>query len=70
MTSKFPRSSYYLPRVFKDTYSHVKTHDKCQKVGNISKRNELPQHGILELVNFYFLGIDCMKSFPSSFRNQ
>ena len=38
-------------------------------MGNISKRHEMPLHGILVVQLFYVWGIDFMGPFPYSFRN-
>ena len=38
-------------------------------MGNISRRNEMPQQGILVVQIFYVWGIDFMGPFPSSFGN-
>ncbi|XP_058010458.1 uncharacterized protein LOC131183818 [Hevea brasiliensis] len=43
---------------------------RCQRVGNISRKNEMPQQGILEIELFDVWGIDFMGPFPSSFGNK
>ncbi|KAA3466483.1 reverse transcriptase [Gossypium australe] len=43
--------------------------DRCQRIRNISKRDEMPQTGIIEVEVFDVWGIDFMKSFSSSFGN-
>ncbi|XP_078171369.1 uncharacterized protein LOC144565476 [Carex rostrata] len=40
--------------------------DKCQRTGNISKRNEMPLNSILEVELFDVWGIDFMGPFPPS----
>ena len=45
----------------------VKTCDRCQRVGNISRRHELPLTNILEVKIFDVWGIDFMGPFPPSF---
>lgn len=65
---KFCNRVYYSLTLFKDTYSYAKTCGKCQKVGNISKGNELSQYGFLELQVFNVLGIDFMGPLLSPFR--
>ena len=42
-THKILQSGFYWPTLFKDCFEWV----KCQRIGNISKRNEMPMHGIL-----------------------
>ncbi|XP_050894797.1 uncharacterized protein LOC127101414, partial [Lathyrus oleraceus] len=44
--------------------------DRCQRKGNISRRDEMPQKGILEVEIFDVWGIDFMGPFPSSFGNK
>ncbi|CAN6543452.1 unnamed protein product [Malus baccata var. baccata] len=43
--------------------------DKCQRVGNLSQRNEMPQQSILVIELFDVWGIDFMGPFPSSHGN-
>ncbi|CAM8938028.1 unnamed protein product [Rhodiola kirilowii] len=43
--------------------------DSCQRTGNISKRDEMPQKGMLEVEIFDVWGIDYMGPFPSSYGN-
>ena len=45
-----------------------KTCDRCQKMGNISRRHELPLTNILEVEIFDVWRIDFMGPFPPSFR--
>ena len=47
----------------------MKYFDKCQIMGNINRRNEMPLQGILVVQIFDVLGIDFMGPFPPSFRN-
>ncbi|XP_021728773.1 uncharacterized protein LOC110695856 [Chenopodium quinoa] len=44
----------------------MKACDSCQRIGNISRRHEMPQTGILEVEIFDVWGIDYMGPFPSS----
>ena len=46
---------FYWPSLFRDSYSFCKSCEHCQKTGNISQRNEMPQT------------IDFMGPFPISF---
>ncbi|CAM8940392.1 unnamed protein product [Rhodiola kirilowii] len=59
-------SGFFWPSVFRDSYEHCRKCDRCQRVGNISARNEMPQ--VLILVNdvFDIWGIDFMGPFPVS----
>ena len=47
IAKKILQSGFYLPTLFKDYYEWVKHCDRCQRMGNISKRNEMPLQGIL-----------------------
>lgn len=59
-----------LADLFKDAHDFVLTCDKCQRTGNISRRNEMPQKGIMEVELFDVWGIDFMGHFPSSHGNE
>ena len=41
-THKILQSGFYLPTLFKDRFEWVKHCDKCQRMSNISRRNEMP----------------------------
>ena len=36
------QSGFYLPSLFKDAHAFVSTCDRCQRMGNISRRDEGP----------------------------
>ena len=42
---KILQSGFYWPTLFKDCAEWVKLCDRCQKIGNISSRNEMPLKG-------------------------
>ncbi|XP_074278683.1 uncharacterized protein LOC141602278 [Silene latifolia] len=63
---KILESGFYWPNIFKDAHIFTKTCDKCQRVGNISRRNEMPQQPMLYLEVFDVWGIDFMGPFPKS----
>ena len=44
---KILQSGFYWPTLFKDCFEWVKHCDNCQRMGNISRRNEMPLQGIL-----------------------
>jgi len=67
---KVLQNGFYWPTLFKDARGFIEKCDRCQRVGNISKRNEMPLNNILEVEIFYVWGIDFMGPFPSSFSNQ
>ncbi|XP_024013394.1 uncharacterized protein LOC112087755 [Eutrema salsugineum] len=56
--------------MFKDAQGVVSRCDSCQRHGNISKRNEMPQNLIFEVEVFDCWGIDFMGPFISSHGNQ
>ena len=66
---KILQLDFYWPTLFKDYFKWVKCYDKCQRMGNISRRNEMPKQGILVVQIFYVWEIDFIGPFPSSFRN-
>ncbi|CAM8929194.1 unnamed protein product [Rhodiola kirilowii] len=59
-TAKILQSGFYWPNAFKDMYQFVKACNECQRMGNISRRDEMPQKGILEVEVFDVWGIDFM----------
>ncbi|CAM8963625.1 unnamed protein product [Rhodiola kirilowii] len=65
-TSKTLQSGFYWPSMFKDTYEFVKACNECQRMGNIARREEMPQKGILEVEIFDVWGVDFMGPLPSS----
>ena len=66
---KILQSGFYWPIIFRDYAEWVKLCDRCQKIGNISSRNEMPLRGILVVQIFNVWGIDFMGPSPPSFRN-
>jgi hypothetical protein len=67
--SKILQVGLYWPNIWKDVHAAVKKCDRCQRTGNISRRDEMPQKGILEVEIFEVWGIDFMGPFPPSFGN-
>ena len=67
--AKVLQSGFYWPNLFKDAHHFVSTSDKCQRMGSISKWDELPLQPILEVELFDIWGMDLMGPFPSSFSN-
>ncbi|XP_056856781.1 uncharacterized protein LOC130506167 [Raphanus sativus] len=68
--AKVLQAGFWWPHMFKDTQDFVSRCDSCQRRGNITKRNEMPQNPILEVEVFDVWGIDFMGPFPSSFGNK
>ena len=67
--AKVLQSGFYWPSLFKDAHLFVSTCDKCQRMGNISRKDEPPMHPILEVELFDLWGIDFMGPFPASYNN-
>ena len=67
--AKVLQSGFYWPTLFKDAHRFVSTCDKCQRMGNISRKDEPPMHPILEVELFDLWGIDFMGPFPPSYNN-
>ncbi|KAL4366469.1 hypothetical protein GQ457_05G021760 [Hibiscus cannabinus] len=67
--AKVLQSGFYWPTLHKDAQLFCQQCDRCQRTGNISKRNEMPLQNILEVELFDDWGIDFMGPFPSSFGN-
>ncbi|KAK1419540.1 hypothetical protein QVD17_28715 [Tagetes erecta] len=59
-------AGFYWPTVFKDAHDLVRSCDACQRTGNISSKNEMPQNPIQVVEVFDVWGIDFMGPFPSS----
>ena len=67
--AKVATARLYWPTLHKDVEAFVKSCERCQKVGNISMRNEMPQNYILECEVFDCWGIDFMGPFTLSYGN-
>ncbi|CAM8900702.1 unnamed protein product [Rhodiola kirilowii] len=68
--TKVLQSGFFWPSLFKDAHEFVKACDQCQRTGNISKQQEMPQQSILAVDLFDVWGIDFMGPFPPSYGNQ
>ena len=69
-TAKVLQSGFFWPTLFKDAHHHVLMCDQCQRMGGISRRNEIPLQNIMEVEVFYCWGTDFMVPFPSSVGNE
>ena len=49
---KVLQSGFYWPTLFKDAKKFISTCDECQRVGNISRRNEMPMNYSLVIEPF------------------
>src|SRR3954463_16511082 len=63
---KVLQSDFYWPTLFKDARRYVLSCDKCQRVGNIGRRNEMPMNYSLVIETFHCWGFDFMGPFPPS----
>jgi len=68
--SKILQAEFWWPTIFKDAQEFISKCDSCQRRGNISRRNEIPQNPTLEVEIFDVWGIDFMGSFPSLYGNK
>ncbi|XP_075099310.1 uncharacterized protein LOC142176134 [Nicotiana tabacum] len=65
-TAKVLEVGFFWPTLFKDARNYVTTCDTCQRIGNISKRDEMPLNSIFVCEIFDVWGIDFMGLFPPS----
>nr|GEY08399.1 reverse transcriptase domain-containing protein [Tanacetum cinerariifolium] len=63
-------SGFFWPTIYKDAHELVKNCDSYQRQGQISQRDEMPQHSIQICESFDVWGIDFMGPFPSSRGNK
>jgi hypothetical protein len=63
--AKVLQSGLFCPTLFKYATEFLKTCDECKRVGNISKRQEIPMHISLPFEPFD-VGFDFIGPFPSS----
>ncbi|KAA0045378.1 Retrovirus-related Pol polyprotein from transposon 412 family [Cucumis melo var. makuwa] len=64
--AKVLQSRYFWPTLFQDVRNFVVKCDQCQRTGNMSHHDEMPQQPILEIELFDVWGIDFMGPFPQS----
>ena len=62
--AKILQAGFYWPNLFKDVHEYIKQCDPCQRSGKISRRNEMPQKGILEVELFDVWGVDFVGPLP------
>ena len=63
---KVLESGFYWPSIFHDSYVFCSSCDKCQRMGSLSSKNQMPLNPILVCEIFDVWGIDFMGPFPSS----
>ncbi|CAN6554924.1 unnamed protein product [Malus baccata var. baccata] len=64
---KVLQCGFYWPSIFKDAKTFCLTCDKCQRIGGISAKDQMPQVSVLNVEIFDVWGIDFMGPFPSSY---
>nr|CAN60998.1 hypothetical protein VITISV_010331 [Vitis vinifera] len=57
------------PSLFKDAHTMCRSCDRCQRLGKLTHRNQMPMNPILIVDLFDVWGIDFMGPFPMSFGN-
>ncbi|KAG7528251.1 Reverse transcriptase domain [Arabidopsis suecica] len=68
---KVLQAGLWWPSMFKDAHGFIAKCDPYQRMGNITRRNEMPQNPILEVEVFDVWGIDFMGPFnPASYSNK
>ncbi|KAG9440079.1 hypothetical protein H6P81_020244 [Aristolochia fimbriata] len=65
--AKVLQSGFYWPTLYQDAKRYVSTCDRCQRTGNVSRKDEMPLTNILVCELFDVWGIDFMGPFPSSY---
>ncbi|XP_034218971.1 LOW QUALITY PROTEIN: uncharacterized protein LOC117630344 [Prunus dulcis] len=65
--SKVLQSGFFWPTLFKDAYVFCASCDRCQRMGNLHARNQMPLTNILIIDIFDVWGIDFMGPFPTSY---
>nr|CAN62872.1 hypothetical protein VITISV_015209 [Vitis vinifera] len=66
---KVLQSGFTWPSLFKDAHIMCRSCDKCQRLGKLTRRNQMPMNPILIVELFDVWGIDFMGPFPMSFGN-
>ena len=70
MGTKILQSRFYWLSIFKNAHEFIKHCDRCQRIGNISKRHEMSLNNIIKVELFDVWGIDFMGPFPASCGNR
>ncbi|XP_024178407.1 uncharacterized protein LOC112184382 [Rosa chinensis] len=63
---KILQAGFFWPTLFKDSHDYAKKCDRCQRVGRITSRDQMPLTNIIEVEIFDTWGIDFMGPFPNS----
>ena len=67
---KVKQFEFYWSTMYKDVRNYVRSCDECQRIGNISKKYEMPLNVFLEIKLFEIWDIDIMGPFPDSNNNK
>ncbi|RVW83171.1 putative mitochondrial protein [Vitis vinifera] len=67
---KVLQSGFTWPSLFKDAHIMCRSCDRCQRLGKLTRRNQMPMNPILIVDLFDVWGIDFMGPFPMSFASQ
>ncbi|KAI3771178.1 hypothetical protein L6452_02337 [Arctium lappa] len=68
--AKILQSGFFWPSMFKDARNFISRCDRCQRMENITKKDEMPMNTFMEVELFDVWGIDFMGPFPNSNRNE
>ncbi|XP_058181163.1 uncharacterized protein LOC131299595 [Rhododendron vialii] len=68
-SAKVLQCGFYWPTLRKDAYHFCTTYECCQKLGSMTRKDEMPLTSILVVEIFDCWGIDFMGPFPVSFGN-
>ena len=68
--AKVLQLGFFWPKLFKDAHEHATQCDQCQRMGRISRRNEMPLQNIMEVEILDCWGIDFVGLLPPSFENE
>nr|CAN63866.1 hypothetical protein VITISV_009558 [Vitis vinifera] len=66
---KVLQSGFSWPSLFKDAHTMCRSCDRCQRLGKLTRRNQMPMNPILVVDLFDVWGIDFIGPFPMSFGN-
>ncbi|XP_050890543.1 uncharacterized protein LOC127095949 [Lathyrus oleraceus] len=68
--AKILQDDLYWPTLWRDVHAYITRWDRCQRTGNVSRRDEMPLRNIQEVAIFDVWGVDFMGPFPSSMGNK
>lgn len=68
--TKILQASLFWPTLWRDVHTYIVRCDRCQRIGNVSRRHEIPLRNIQEVELFDVWGIYFMGPFPSLMGNK